>query len=210
MSPPARPRNKQAGPARPADAATHVARLVGESLRSIRRQQGHSLDTLARASGVSRAMLGQIETGKSAPTITLLWKIAKALGVPVAQLIAGHDELSYEVERKAAARLVTTSGGRFETRPIAPAAEGDEAVFRQLRIAPGHRERIAPARVSARLSLVVARGSVEIAIGEDAPVRLAEGDAIFFSSAIKHTLSNIGEEESILYLVGSPQRSCRP
>ena len=79
--PPARPRTKQASAQKPLDSATQVAKLVGDSLRTIRRQQGHSLDTLARASGVSRAMLGQIETGKSAPTITLLWKVSKALGV---------------------------------------------------------------------------------------------------------------------------------
>ena len=34
-----------------------------------------------------RAMLGQIETGKSVPTVTLAWKIAQALAVPVAALI---------------------------------------------------------------------------------------------------------------------------
>ena len=38
--------------------------------------------------GVSRAMLGQIETGKSAPTINLLGRIAEALKVSVPSLIS--------------------------------------------------------------------------------------------------------------------------
>jgi transcriptional regulator with XRE-family HTH domain len=206
---PARLRAKPASAAKPIDPATQVAKLVGDSLRSIRRQQGHSLDTLARASGVSRAMLGQIETGKSAPTITLLWKIAKALGVPVALLIAPQDEPGYQIERKASARIVSAGDGRFEARPIAPTDDPAETTFKQLRIAAGHRERFAASRTATRISLVVGRGTLEIAVGEEPPVRLAEGDAIFFSSTIKHALSNIGTEESILYLVTTPQRTCR-
>ncbi|MBX9861129.1 MAG: XRE family transcriptional regulator [Hyphomicrobium sp.] len=208
--PPARPRTKQASAQKPLDSATQVAKLVGDSLRTIRRQQGHSLDTLARASGVSRAMLGQIETGKSAPTITLLWKVSKALGVPVAMLIAPQDEPSYQIERKDAARIVSAGNGRFEARPIAPTDDPAETAFKQLRIAPGHRERIAASRTATRISLVVGRGTLELTIGDEPPVRLAEGDAVFFSSTLKHVLSNTGPDESILYLVVSPQRTCRP
>lgn len=46
-----------------------------------------SLDDLARASGVSRAALSQVETCKTDPTVGLLWKIAVGLGVPFADLI---------------------------------------------------------------------------------------------------------------------------
>ena len=84
-----------------ANTATHVAQVVGTNLKEIRRVQGHSLDTLAAASGVSRAMLGQIETGKSVPTITLLWKVAAALGVQVAQLITDPDVPHFTVTRRA-------------------------------------------------------------------------------------------------------------
>jgi transcriptional regulator with XRE-family HTH domain len=207
--PPARHRTKQVGPSKPVDSAAQVAKRVGEKLRDIRRQQGHSLDTLARASGVSRAMLGQIETGKSAPTITLLWKITSALGVPVAALVTGPDEQAYHVERKAAASVTSTNGGRFETRTITAPDDAPETVFRQIRIEPGHQERIAAGRSPGRISLVVGRGSLDVAIGDEAPVRLAEGDAIFFSATQKHVLSNGGSGESIVYLVIAPQRSCR-
>lgn len=48
--------------------------LVGNNLRRLRTCRGHSLERLAKLSGVSRAMLGQIELGRSVPTITLLWR----------------------------------------------------------------------------------------------------------------------------------------
>ena len=62
--------------------------LVGSNLRRLRTKRGHSLERLAKLSGVSRAMLGQIETAKSIPSIGVLWKVANALKVPFAALIA--------------------------------------------------------------------------------------------------------------------------
>ena len=46
-----------------------VCSLVGRNLRRLRRQQRFSLEQLAAHSGVSRAMLGQVEQGKSIPSI---------------------------------------------------------------------------------------------------------------------------------------------
>jgi DNA-binding XRE family transcriptional regulator len=59
--------------------ATDLAPVVGGNLRRLRTRRGLSLERLAQISGVSRAMLGQIELGQSAPTINVLWKIARAL-----------------------------------------------------------------------------------------------------------------------------------
>ncbi|MCP3398902.1 helix-turn-helix domain-containing protein [Bradyrhizobium sp. CCGB20] len=41
--------------------------ILGRNLRRLRTSRGHSLERLAKQSGVSRAMLGQIETGKAFP-----------------------------------------------------------------------------------------------------------------------------------------------
>ena len=59
--------------------STDLAPVVGGNLRRLRTRRGLSLERLAQISGVSRAMLGQIELGQSAPTINVLWKIARAL-----------------------------------------------------------------------------------------------------------------------------------
>src|SRR5438105_11413382 len=62
-------------------AAADLAPIVGTNLRRLRVKRGLSLEKLSKASGVSRAMLGQVELGQSAPTINVLWKISRALGV---------------------------------------------------------------------------------------------------------------------------------
>ncbi len=56
-------------------------------LRDVRSASGLSLSKAAELTGVSKAMLGQIERGESSPTIATLWKIAKGFQVPLSALI---------------------------------------------------------------------------------------------------------------------------
>ena len=54
---------------------------VGQNLRRLRNGLGLSLDEASKLTGVSKAMLGQIERGESSPTISTLWKISSGLKV---------------------------------------------------------------------------------------------------------------------------------
>ncbi len=56
-------------------------------LRDVRAATGLSLSKVAEMTGVSKAMLGQIERGESSPTIATLWKIAKGFQLPLSALI---------------------------------------------------------------------------------------------------------------------------
>lgn len=60
---------------------------ISQNLRQIRAEAGFSLARAAEATGVSKAMLGQIERGESSPTIATLWKIAKGFHLPLTALI---------------------------------------------------------------------------------------------------------------------------
>lgn len=52
---------------------------IANQLKNLRKSRGLSLDATAQLTGVSKAMLGQIERGESSPTIATLWKIASGL-----------------------------------------------------------------------------------------------------------------------------------
>lgn len=58
-----------------------ISRRVALALKSLRETQGWSLDKAAEATGVSKAMLGQIEREESSPTVATLWKLAKGFDV---------------------------------------------------------------------------------------------------------------------------------
>jgi transcriptional regulator with XRE-family HTH domain len=89
-----------------ASEALELKRRVGSNLELLRRQRGLSLERLAAQSGVSRAMLGQIEAGESAPTIAVLWKIARGLGVRFADLLGDEPEQAVVVLPRAAAKVL--------------------------------------------------------------------------------------------------------
>lgn len=52
-----------------------LSEKISHHLRELREKNGWSLDIAAQQTGVSKAMLGQIERGESSPTIATLWKI---------------------------------------------------------------------------------------------------------------------------------------
>jgi transcriptional regulator with XRE-family HTH domain len=185
----------------PADPLTDLPLIVGRNLRRLRVRQGHSLERLAKQSGVSRAMLGQIETGKSAPTIGLLWKIAVALGVPFANLLASDHARGILVLRRANAKLLSSNQGQFTSRALFPFDGERQVEFYELRLAPLHRENADAHAPGTRENLVVARGAVEIVSGSERPVTLSEGDAILFEADVPHSYRNLGTEEAILFLV---------
>ena len=56
-------------------------------LRQIRERKGVSLRALAKLAGVGVATLARMEAGKWDPRLSTLLKLAKALGVTVAELI---------------------------------------------------------------------------------------------------------------------------
>ena len=118
--------------------------IVGKNLRRLRTRRGHSLERLARLSGVSRAMLGQIETGKSVPTISLLWKVATALDVPFATLIAAQELLGTVVLPRERAKVLSSSDGQFTSRALFPFDSERRVEFYELRLAPHHRENAEP------------------------------------------------------------------
>lgn len=54
----------------------NINKHISLTLKGLRREHGWSLDKTALETGVSKAMLGQIEREESSPSIATLWKIA--------------------------------------------------------------------------------------------------------------------------------------
>lgn len=71
----------------------NLARFLSTTLKQLRQQRGWSLSRLAEATGVSKAMLGQIERNESSPTVATLWKIATGLNVPFHNLFLRRSPL---------------------------------------------------------------------------------------------------------------------
>jgi transcriptional regulator with XRE-family HTH domain len=64
-----------------------VRRRVGRNLADFRKQLGLSQEGLADECGLHRTYVSGVERGIRNPTVVVLEKIAKALGVPASRLL---------------------------------------------------------------------------------------------------------------------------
>lgn len=174
--------------------------IVGANLRRLRLRRGLSLERLAKASGVSRAMLGQIELGQSAPTINVLWKIARALEVPFSALISSRKEGGTVVMPASKAKRLTSHDGKFTSRALFPFDVPRRVEFYELRLAPLSSEEADPHPPGTTENLVVSHGTVEITTGSERHL-LATGDSILFEADVPHVYRNPGNVEAVMYLV---------
>jgi transcriptional regulator with XRE-family HTH domain len=165
-------------------------------------RRGHSLERLAKISGVSRAMISQVELGRSTPTIALLWKLARALGVPFAALISDQGSGGTTVLRPETAKILTSADGAFTSRALFPFDTERKVEFYKLTIAPHATEIAVPHQSGTIENLVLVTGAVEIEVAGSI-YRLRPDDAIFFEADVPHAYRNLGNQTAVLYLVMS-------
>ncbi len=111
---------------------SEVLLSIGENIRRLRRVRGISLGELAKEAGISKSTLSAIEAGKANPTISTLWAISKALGVPFSTLV-GEGVIVEEggvhvrlVERGASTEVYVMKLRPKALRDAAPHQEGVE------------------------------------------------------------------------------------
>jgi transcriptional regulator with XRE-family HTH domain len=170
-----------------------VARL-GAAVRRLRVRRGLSLERLAASSGVSRAMLSQIEHAKSAPTISVLYKIARALGASVADLLAQQSRGAL-VLRADGARWLTSPDGTLRVRTLTPDEAPRDPRLSEVRLLPGAWEELAPLPAGSSKQYIVTRGELEVVV-QGVTHRLAAGDALWLDADAAHTVRNVGRGEA--------------
>ena len=174
--------------------AAELGRRVAENLRHKRKLRGMSLDDLARASGVSRAALSQVETCKTNPTVGLLWKIAVGLGVPFADLI-GQPKTGVSVLRRADAQVLRSVDGKLESRPLTPAGASPLVELYELRLAARSTHASEAHAPGTHEFVVVLSGTLKLHL-EGQILELMAGDSISFPADRPHAYENPGSSEA--------------
>lgn len=95
---------------------------VGQTLAGLRQTKALSLDELSRQAGVSKSMLSQIERNQANPTVAVVWRLANALGVSMADLLGGDKPPTPPVTTVAAHATpsLRTPDGLCELRILGP------------------------------------------------------------------------------------------
>jgi transcriptional regulator with XRE-family HTH domain len=73
----------------------HLPKILGRNVRRLRVAQGASQEEIAFKSKVNRAYLSDVERGERNPTVRIVGRIARALGVEPSELftLAGEEKL---------------------------------------------------------------------------------------------------------------------
>lgn len=174
--------------------------VVGTNLRALRAERNLSLDALARLTGLSRSLLGQIELGKSAPSVNVVWKIARAFDVHFSALLASSVRPEISVLRGSQANRLASPDGRFSSRALFPLGERPDAEFYELFLAPHSREDAHPHQPGTRENLIVVAGRLGLLIGDER-FDLGKGDAIVFAADVPHVYENSEKDPCWLHLV---------
>lgn len=170
-----------------------LSAIIGANLAEIRKKRGLSLDKVAELSGVSKAMIGQIERGESNPTVATLWKIALGLRVSFSEFITEKQQTVELVRYADLPPVVDEAGGMkvyllFPYRPAQPF----EAFI--VTLAPGCRHASDPHEPGAEEYILLMAGTLEVAIGQ-ATYRLQAGDAIRYRADQPHAYSNAADDD---------------
>ena len=169
-----------------------VSETVGRRVRDARSDRGWTLDQLADRSGVSRRMIVNVEAGSSNASIATLLKLAGALNVSLADLVAGSPQDPRLVVTQAAEREPLWRG-EFGGAAVLVASAGtpDMLELWDWTLEPGDRFASEPHRPGTRELLHVLAGHLTITVDADKR-RLRRGDAASLVADVTHAYSNEG------------------
>ncbi|VTM13992.1 HTH-type transcriptional regulator sinR [Raoultella terrigena] len=163
----------------------NIAQHLAATLKTLRQQRGWSLSRLAEETGVSKAMLGQIERNESSPTVATLWKIATGLNVAFSTfIVADDDDAPAAFDPQQQAMVVT---------PVFPWDPQLRFDHFSITLAPGALSESTPHEKGVIEHVVVISGALELCL-EGLWQTLQAGEGRRFAGDLAHAYRNSGAQ----------------
>ncbi|MCI3945976.1 putative transcriptional regulator [Pseudomonas syringae] len=173
---------------------------VARNLQRLRSKRYLSMDALARLTGVSRAMLAQIESGRSVPSIKVLCKIAKGLKVSIAAFLEDRAFEGVELLPAQHSKRLVSASGVFVSRALFPFDMARQSEFYEIRLGALGEETSNGHGPGVQENLVVAQGVLEVSVNQERYL-LSTGDSILFYADQPHRYRNPADSEALAFLV---------
>ncbi len=176
------------------------SQYLARTLRALRGVRGWSLDRAAQETGVSKAMLGQIERGESSPTIATLWKIASGFHTSLSSFLYPAPPATAEgvVFRSASALRGQPGSDAMLVAPLFPYEPRFGFELFELTLLPGYERRSDAHEAGVVEHVIVVSGAMEVLI-EGEWIALPQGDAIRFSANRAHGYRNLHGEPAVFH-----------
>ncbi len=166
------------------------------NLRAARAKAGLSLSKTAELTGVSKAMLGQIERGESSPTLATLWKLAKGFHLPLTALIEDLAQVSETISPAQSHGVDLQGSIRFRTLFAFDPILASESFLLVLEAGQSHVSQ--PHDIGVIEDVFVVRGEMELLVNEKWH-RLKTGDAMRFNADQEHGYRNLSDRNAAFH-----------
>jgi transcriptional regulator with XRE-family HTH domain len=175
---------------------------IGQNIRNIRKQRSYTLDILAEKSGVSKAMLSQIESNKVNPTVATVWKIAQGLGIELNTLLEGSGEAQprFSVFRGKDTQMLDTRSEGIHLKVLTPVSYAEDIEVYLLTLDPGAVLQSAPHESGTEELLTIQRGKVKV-VAEKKNAELTGGDFIIYNCDVEHSIENIADDTATIHMI---------
>ena len=175
---------------------------IGVNVKRQRLEQKMSLDKLAIASGVSKAMLSQIESAKVNPTIATMWKIAHALKVDFNLLLKGKGDKvrKFEINRHEDLTTLDADEEGVHINVLSPITMAEDLELYILTFQPDSILTSSPHYPDTEEFLTVLEGEIEVTAGKN-KTNLKKNDVLIYQCDINHSIKNLSKKQSKVYLV---------
>ena len=172
---------------------------IADRLRELREERSLSMRSLAQKSGLSANALSMIERGKTSPSVSTLYKIADALGVPITAFFAPTSTRKRIVFVKAGERThVPLPRGTWEGLGGEHFTGRVEPFILTLETGAGSGERAMDH--TGHEFVFCLRGSIEYKV-EGQIFIMETGDSLLFSAHLEHCWRNIGKTVANILIV---------
>lgn len=169
--------------------------IIGNKLKSIRNERNLSLDEVAKLTGVSKAMLGQIERAQSNPTVSTLWKISTGLKVSFSFFVdENQDDLKVIYQNDI--NPIIEENNKMKLYPIFPFDSNKGFEIFTIELGPGCNHISTPHNDGVEEYIIVTEGQIEITIN-DKKFILQKGNSIRFMANKPHSYKNINQDISV-------------
>ena len=180
---------------------------VAPNIRTIRESRGMTQADLARRSGVSKAMVCDVESGKKNPTIRLLGQIAQGLDCGISELLDLDDTPCITLDRADDQRVLVDPENNMERRLLsrAMAKRGTEVLHYTF---PANcEEPWFPSHPKGALETAyLIEGRVTIMLGKEEAV-LEAGDACTYPADLEHRVMNAGDTPArVIFVTRLPRQ----
>lgn len=170
---------------------------IGKRIKEIRANRCLSLDETAKITGVSKPMLGQIERGQSVPTVTVLWKIATGLKVPLSSFLE-EPQPEYTVVGIAQEAAISEDDGRMRAYPLFPYDPVRSVETFYIEFDPGCRHSSGKHNDGVEEHIFVLRGTLRLLLGGKS-IDVGERQAVRFRADLPHAYQNLSESMCAVY-----------